>query len=207
MLAAVRKFISPEFLWRRWDRPYASMVRTLSFMFCVDLYGLSPSRRSDLGRFYASYPETAVFILLRAKHEAYCCVREDKRADRLAWSVVTRIFGPIGASALQEITWIFKLAREEEFGRISMDASYLALASVVDLKHVASLNNAQDALARGKEVAELDAMGDISDEEKVLIGAHWLWCGDLIPKYFESWLVCDRLNQATNRISRKLDGS
>lgn len=207
VLATLRQFISPEFLWRRWDRPYASMVRTLSFLFCVDLYRLSRSERSDLGRFYASFPETAVFILLRAKHEAICCAREEKRADRLAWSVVTRIFGTAGASALQEATWMFKTANEEEFRRISKDASYLALASVVDLKHVAGLSNADAALARGREVAELDAMGDISDAEKVLIGAHWLRCGDLIPKYFDSWAHGDRAKHAMNRIFRKLDGS
>lgn len=207
MRAKLRQFISPEFLWRRWDRPYASMVRTLSFLFCVDLYRLSRLERSDLGRFYASFPETAVFILLRAKHEAMCCVREDKRADRLAWSVMTRMFGPTGASALQEVTWRFETAKEEEFRLISKDASYLALASVVDLKHVASLSNAGAALARGREVAELDGMANTSDDEKTLIGAHWLRCGDLIPKHFELWMHADRAKQAMDRVFRKLDGS
>jgi hypothetical protein len=118
-----------------------------------------------------------------------------------------RIFGPIGASALQEATWMFKASKEDEFGRISMDASYMALASVVDLKHVANLSNFDAALERGKEVAESDAMGDISNEEKVLIGAHWLWCGDLISKHYDPWVHGDHLMQSMSRVFRKLDGS
>jgi hypothetical protein len=182
------------------------MVRTLSFLFCIDLYGLSRSQRNDLGRFYASFPETAAFVMLRAKYEAECCVGQGDGADALAQSVVRRIFGAIGSSALEEVNWMFKTAKEAEFQRIAQDAQLLARASVVDLKHAAQIANAATALARGREFAEASAMSDISESEKTLIGAHWLRCGDVITKHFELWVQADRATQAMNRVMRKLNG-
>jgi hypothetical protein len=181
------------------------MVRTFSFLFCIDIYKLSKSERNALGRFYASFPETATFVLLRAKNEALCCLQDDKLADRLAWKVLNRIFGVDGASALQEATWIFSTAKKEEFNQIAEDAANLALASVKDLEYVANLTNFDEASSRGRELAVLDpeALESIPENEKILIGAHWIKCGDLIEKHFESWAYQDRLLQAQRRINRK----
>jgi hypothetical protein len=206
MIRMFRQLVSPEVLWERWNRPYLSMVRTLSFLFCVDLYELSSSQRSDLGRFYATFPETAAFIVLRAKHEAECCIGKGAPAESLAHRVLRRIFGAIGTSVLEEVTWMFEKAKEEEFRQISRDASLLAQASVRDLKHATGIANASAALARGRQFAEANGMADISENEKMLIGEHWLKCGDVITKHFELWVQADRAAHAMNRVLRKLNG-
>jgi hypothetical protein len=206
---ALRKFLAPEAAWRRPDPVFATALNRLALVFTVPLYELPRDQREDLGRFYASVPTSAAFIVLRAAGECrYLLLQAGRQAEAgedLMVKVLQRLFGEIGSGSLFETTHMFKEARLTELVTLRELTDLLSRVSVLDAPEFERLPDYQDLVVRGTHrFSEDPTFAGQSARFYAFLEKHWDYVGAQLEQSFDQWCMADRAQAAQKRLLRKL---
>lgn len=202
-----RRLAAPEAIWRLDSRKTYAPVPDLCTALSYPIYMMSKEKRELMGMFYATFPETAAFLIQRIAHE--CMARTGYEKSTLeaqakqGYLIGVRLFGTRGQAALSNSYGKFIEENEEEAAALSNEVRIIVHAGLFDGAAIRNIKDYEAALLTGMKLAEIDpAIIEQGEDYVAVIGKHWMMCGVLL-KVFEPWVTQYKFNEAIGKIIKK----